>query len=60
LQEIVLVGTGADLRIGRTFSVTPFIDFIVILPAERQFGGSGPVVKLGGNVLNFGLALVQH
>jgi hypothetical protein len=55
-----LVGVGADLRMGRSFSVTPFIDFILIAPGEQAVPGRPTPLKVGGNVLNVGIALVQH
>lgn len=56
----LLAGVGADLRIGRTFSLTPFADFVLLMPADHTIPGRTEPVRLSGNVVNFGLALTQH
>lgn len=55
----IALGIGADLRIGRTFSLTPYIDYYRPMDRDADLGG-GATVTLSSAVFNFGLALTYH
>jgi hypothetical protein len=55
----LLLGVGTDLRIGRTFSVSPFVDYYRPVPRDADLGG-GAAISITSSTFNFGLALTYH
>lgn len=56
----VNLGLGYDWRLGRSFSLTPYANYLRSLGAEAQVNGIGTDYKLNVDVLQIGLGLSWH
>jgi hypothetical protein len=55
-----VAGLGYDIRLGRTFSITPHIDYHIAVPGDMKIDGQVSSVQLRSNVLNIGIGLTRH
>ena len=55
-----LGGVGFDIRMGRTFSLTPYIDYFYVVGSDATLGANTAPVTVNSSVLNIGLALTLH
>jgi hypothetical protein len=53
-------GVGYDLRMSRTFSLTPYVNFLGMGGGEPKFNGAGLGGSLSANVVQFGLGFSWH
>jgi hypothetical protein len=56
----VLAGLGFDVRMGRTFSLTPYVDFYYAIGSDATLGANTAPVTVNSSVLNLGVALTYH
>ena len=54
------LGTGYDVRVGKNFSLTPFVNFMTTFGAEGKVNGISANEKLNTNVLQLGLGFTWH
>ena len=54
------LGTGYDWRVGRNFSLTPYLNYLRAFGAEAELNGVGLGENLSTNVLQFGLGFTWH
>lgn len=57
---LVQVGLGYDLRLGRAWSVTPYIDFLFGFSGKSDVGSSSATTTLKSAMLVFGAAVTIH
>ena len=56
----ISVGTGYDFRVGKNFSLTPYLNIAGMAQADAKLNGAGGNGKLGGNLVQLGLAFTWH
>ena len=56
----LLGGVGFDVRMGRTFSLSPFVDYFYAIGSDATLGANTTPVTVNSSVLNLGLALTYH
>ena len=56
----VSLGVGMDLYVGRTFSLTPFIDFVTAVSGNLKIEGMDTGVRVRPNLLQVGVAVTWH
>ena len=54
------VGAGYDLRVGRMFSLTPYVNLMTSVRSEARFLGQSLGEKLNPNLLQFGVGFTWH
>ena len=54
------LGTGYDFRVGKNFSLTPYLNFATTLGAEAKANGVSTDTKLNFNVIQLGLGFTWH
>jgi opacity protein-like surface antigen len=54
------LGLGYDFRVGKNFSLTPYMNWLKSFGAEAELNGTGTGVDLNTDVLQFGLGLTWH
>lgn len=54
------VGAGYDIRLGRMFSVTPYVNALTSFGADAQYAGRSLGEKLNSNLLQFGIGFTWH
>ena len=54
------VGAGYDLRVGRMFSLTPYVNLMTSVRSEARFLGQSLGEKLNPNLLQFGIGFTWH
>lgn len=56
----VSVGVGMDLYLGRTFSLTPYANFVTALGGTVKIGGTDTGFEARPNLIQLGVAAVWH
>jgi hypothetical protein len=56
----VSVGAGIDLYVGRTFSLTPYIDFVTAVSGHLKVEGMDTGVSVRPNLIQIGVAATWH
>jgi hypothetical protein len=54
------IGTGYDIRVGKNFSLTPFLNYMSTFGAESKGNGVSLNENLNGNVFQMGLGFTWH
>lgn len=55
-----MIGTGYDFRVASGFSLTPFLNLVSATGDEAKLNGTSISERVGGNLVQFGLALTWH
>jgi hypothetical protein len=56
----VTVGAGIDLYVGRTFSLTPYVDFVTAVSGNLKVEGTDTGVRVRPNLIQIGVAATWH
>jgi opacity protein-like surface antigen len=54
------IGLGHDIRVGRNFSLTPFVNYLVSTKSELNFNDESTGLNASANLLQFGLGFTWH
>jgi hypothetical protein len=54
------VGTGYDVRVGRNFSLTPFVNYLATAGASAKVNGASANERLDVNNVQYGLGFTWH
>lgn len=54
------VGAGYDLRLGKNFSLTPYVNYLRSAGADAQYDGRSLDYKLNSNLVQLGLGFTWH
>jgi hypothetical protein len=53
-------GTGYDIRMGRNFSLTPYVNFVGMANSDVKVGGTSLNQKIGTTNMQYGLGFTWH
>jgi hypothetical protein len=56
----ILLGTGYDFRVGKNFSLTPFLNYLATAGGKAQINGALTSEKLNANLVQIGLGFTWH
>jgi hypothetical protein len=54
------VGTGYDVRVGKNFSLTPYVNFLMSTKGELNFNDESTGLNISANLIQFGLGFTWH
>jgi hypothetical protein len=54
------VGTGYDFRVGRNFSLTPYVNFLAMADADVKLNGTSLNEKIGTTNVQYGIGFTWH
>lgn len=53
-------GMGYDIRVGRSFSLTPYVNVLTSTKGELKFNDTGTDLKISANLIQLGLGFTWH
>ena len=56
----ILLSTGYDYRVGKNFSLTPFLNYLATAGGKAQINGAVTSEKLNANLAQIGLGFTWH